>query len=534
MKNSISSENKLNQKLLKEIDLEDANRELAEREFQEYITYTFPRYEWSWHLKDLSWLLQGFVSGQDNAVTEEYGIKEINKFDVLCLDLPPRHGKSEQATIRLPTWYLGKYPEKEVISASYSSDLAIEFGTKARDLMNSDEYKNVFDIRLSQDTKAKDRWNIVTEEDGKQRMTGGGYSATGTGGSITGKGADLFIVDDPFKDRAEVEVKANRDKVWGWYQSVAQTRMSPTGKKIVIHTRWHDDDLIGRIKKLEKEDPESDRVLHISFPAIAKKNELRREIGQALWEARWPLPRLLKKKANIGSREFSALYQADPVDDETATFKRKDFRYIQEAEVEKKKTLRFLTVDSAITKKEDSAYTGFVDNRVDPDNFWNIAAWRKRMSGKELLDELFILQDLNGYDEIGVEETLFTIALSEFYEIEMRRKNKFLPLTYISHKNVNKDIRVRGVAPRYESHSVRHIQGRCDDLEEELVRFPSAEYRDLSDALAHQKDFAYPPDSEATEKRVAREDRKVKDEFGLFPEIDPGEAEEDDLFGIHY
>jgi len=310
--------------------------------------------------------------------------------------------------------------------------------------------------------------------------------------------------------------------------------MSPNGKKIVIQTRWHDDDLIGRIKKLEKEEEDADRVLHISFPAIAKKKELRRGIGEALWTGRWPLEKLLKKKANIGSREFSALYQGDPVDDETAAFKRKDFRYIKEEEVVKKKTVRFLTVDSAITKKEDSAYTGFVDNRVDVENFWNIKAWRKRLSGKELLDELFILQDLYNYDEIGVEETLFTIALSEFYEIEMRRKNKFLPLIYLSHKNVQKDIRVRGVAPRYEAHSVRHIEGQCGDLEEELVRFPSAEYRDLSDALAHQKDFAYPPDSDREEKRVRQEERKVNNEFGLFPEIDSGEADEgDDYFGIH-
>ena len=159
-----------------------------------------------------------------------------------------------------------------MISVSYNSDLAIEFGTKARNLIDSDEFRNVFDIRLSEDTRAKNRWNIVKENlEGKLIATNGGYTATGIGGTVTGKGADLFIVDDPFKERKEVEVKENREAVWSFYQSVAQTRMSPNGKKIVIQTRWHDDDLIGRIKNLEKEEEDADRVLHISFPAIASK-----------------------------------------------------------------------------------------------------------------------------------------------------------------------------------------------------------------------------------------------------------------------
>ena len=157
MKNSTNLENKSNQKLLKEIEAENISRELASREFKEYIGYTFPQYEWSWHLEDLAWLLQAFVTGENNKITEAYQIFDVNQYDVLCLNFPPRQGKSEEATIRLPTWYLGKFPEKEVISVSYNSDLAIEFGTKARNLIDSDEFRNVFDIRLSEDTRAKNR-----------------------------------------------------------------------------------------------------------------------------------------------------------------------------------------------------------------------------------------------------------------------------------------------------------------------------------------------------------------------------------------
>lgn len=525
MKNSTNSENKSQKKLLAEIEIEEINRELAKREFKEFITYTKPNYDWSWHLEELAWLVQGFITGESNDIVRELGIEDISAFDVLLLDFPPRHGKSEQLSIRLPAWYLGNFPEKEIITASYSGDLASTFGSKARDLMNSSDYKNIFDVRLREDTRAKDHW---------MTMQGGGYTATGIGGSVTGKGADLFVVDDPHKDRKEAESKVMRDAVGTFYTSVAETRMSPNGKKIVIQTRWHDDDLIGRILKKEKEDPESDRVLHITFPAIAKTDERKRSVGEALWPSRWPLDKLLKKKANIGSREFNALYQGDPVDDDSAYFKRKDFRYITEREVEQKQTFRILTIDSALTKKEDNCPTGFVDNRVDWENFWNLKAWRKWLSPKELLDEIFILHQLNRYDVIGVEETLFVIALKEFYEIEQRRRNIFLPLTYLKHNNQSKEVRARGVAPRYENHSVNHIVGQCNDLEEELVRWPSGEYKDLVDALAYQKEVAIAPGNPREEKLARMEDMNVKDPFGLFPDLSgsstPVISGDDDLF----
>lgn len=505
--------------------MEKALREKSRRYFKEFVDYSFKEYEWSWHLEMLAILLQAFITGENLIELEKYGIDDINNFDVLLLTLPPRHGKSEQASVRLPPWYLGTFPTKEIIVASYSGDLASTFGSKARDLMKTVEYKNVFDVQLSEDTKAKDHWTT---------SAGGGYTATGIGGSVTGKGADLFVVDDPHKDRKEAESKVMRDAVWDFYTSVAETRMSPNGKKIVIQTRWHDDDLAGRILKREKDDPESDRVLHINFPAIAKTQEQFRSVGEALWPGRWGLDKLTKKKANIGSREFNALYQGDPVDDNSSYFKRKDFRVITEKEVERKQTLRFLTIDSALTKKDDNCPTGFVDNRVDFENFWNLRAWRKWLSPKELMDEIFDLQQLNKYDAIGVEKTLFAMALQEFYEIEMRRRDIFLPLTYLSHNNTSKDVRARGVAPRYESHSVLHIEGQCDSLEDELVRWPSGEYRDLVDALAYQKDFAFAPGHPREERQARAEERNVKDPFGLFPELGSADiSPDDDTFGLH-
>jgi hypothetical protein len=272
---------------MKELDLEEINRELSSRVFKEFITYTYPNYEWNWHLDMLAYLLQAFVTAENIPEILQFGIADITKYDVLCLDFPPRHGKSEQASVRLPPWFLGKFPNKEIITASYSGDLAQIFGTKAREVMKSLEYKNVFDIELAEDSRAKDHW--LTKQ-------GGGYTSTGIGGSVTGKGADIFLIDDPHKDRKEAESKVQRDTVWQFYTSVAETRMSPNGKKIVIQTRWHDDDLIGRILKREKEDPTSDRVLHINFPAIAKKKEKFRDIGEALMCQKFSQSTLLSTK----------------------------------------------------------------------------------------------------------------------------------------------------------------------------------------------------------------------------------------------
>lgn len=481
------------QKLKNDKELND--RELARRHFKDFVNYTFKDYQWNWHNELLCDALEKVVNG------------EIKR---LMIEMPPRHGKSELASIRLPAWFIGKMPDKEIIAVSYGSDLASDFGREVRNLIKDIKYRNLFLVRLSEDSDAKNKWNTIQD---------GSYIATGIGGSVTGKGADLLLIDDPFKDRAEADSKTVRDSRIAWYQSVARTRLSPNGAIVIINTRWHDGDLSGHLLKLQEEDPMADKWHRIKLPAIATKVERYRGVGEALWPQRWSLSEILKIKANIGVREFAALYQQDPVDDEFSEFKRRFFQYITEEEIRKKKTNRFLTIDSAITKNDNSAYTGFTDNRVDSEGFWHIRAWRERLSSKELMDKIFDLHKLNKYDDIGVEKTLFSQALSEFYEVEMRRRKIFLPLKYLSTNNTSKDVRVRGITPYYESHSVYHIKGWCEDLEDELIRFPSAEYRDLTDSLAHQKAIVFYPGSAHEDKEANAEEREVKDEFGLFPEL---------------
>jgi len=185
----------------------------------------------NWHHEEIATELEKIESGQF--------IKDGKK--ILLVFMPPRHGKSEECTINFPAWYLGRNPDKEIITASYSSDLAVKFGGKTRDLVNSRAYKSIFpNVSLKKGEEGKAEW---------MTNSNGSYVSVGVGGATTGKGANVFLIDDPIKNAEESESEVFREKVWDWFLSVVWTRLEPNGVVIVILTRWHLDDLAGRILK---------------------------------------------------------------------------------------------------------------------------------------------------------------------------------------------------------------------------------------------------------------------------------------------
>lgn len=220
----------------------------------------------------------------------------------LMICMPPRHGKSELASRRFPAWYLGRTPGKQIIAASYNSDLANDFGREVRNIVASPEFQTLFAVDLAQDSKAANRWH--TDK-------GGMYVAAGVGTAITGRGADILLIDDPFKDRAEADSELKRKAVWDWYTSTAYTRLMPGGAVVVINTRWHDDDLSGRLLEAQKDGGDQWDVL--SLPAI---NE-----GEALWPEWYPLDRLEKIRSVLPARDWNALYQQNPIPDDGDYFK---------------------------------------------------------------------------------------------------------------------------------------------------------------------------------------------------------------------
>lgn len=431
-----------------------ARRELARRNLLDYIKYNFPDYDINWHHKILASKLEGIANGT---------IKKLAVF------MPPRHGKSEECSIQFPTWILGKKPKTKIIMASYSEDLATDFGRKARNLVNTQEYKNVFNISLAQDSKSAGRWNTDA---------GGFYVSTGIGGAATGKGADILIVDDPHKNRKEADSPVKRKEVLEWWRSTAKTRLSPEGAVILILTRWHDADLAGSIL--------DDSWNIVEFKAIAEEDEEHRKKGEALWPTKYTIDWLNQQKKDIGSFEFSALYQQAPLDAEHAEFKTKNFLHRTKEEVLSRYTENYLTVDTAVSKAASADYTAFIDNFVDTDQNWNISASQQRIDTGELIDILFKKHAANKYTRIGIEKTILYQAIYPFLVEEQRKRNIFLPLFPLEHNQTAKEIRIRGLLPRYEANSIYHITGECEELESELIRFPKSNHDDLSDSLAYQ------------------------------------------------
>ena len=276
-----------------EAKLELMRRELCRRRLLPFVERFNDQYEAGWVHKDICARLEQFSKD----VAER-------KSPRLMLFMPPRHGKSELASKTFPGWHLGRHPDHEVISCSYTGDLAMDFSRKVRELLRDQRYHQVFkDTKLDKDSQSAQRWNTTNR---------GGYVAAGVGGPITGRGAHVLIIDDPIKNRDDAESETNRSSIWNWYTSTAYTRLAPGGGVLIILTRWHDDDLAGRLLTKMKEN-EGDEWDVIQYPALATEDEPFRKKDEALHPERYDETALLRIKRAVGPRDWSALYQQNPV-----------------------------------------------------------------------------------------------------------------------------------------------------------------------------------------------------------------------------
>lgn len=284
-------------------DIESAAKRLrVERECRDslmfYTRLCDPRYMASAAHQFVSERLQRVAEGQTKR---------------LILNMPPQHGKSRLTTVELPTWLLGQRPDARIVVASYSQDLSSRHSKLARARISEPFYSHLFPgCRLVATDKAAHNWSTTA---------GGGYKAVGVGGSLTGHGADLVIIDDPLKDFSEAHSPSMREKVWDWFLSVAFTRLAPNGAVVIIMTRWHVDDLVGRLIDPERaeqmraeglEDRESWEL--INLPALAEKDDpLGRPKGAALFPERYSAQRLQDIRQTVGAYKWSALYEGQPV-----------------------------------------------------------------------------------------------------------------------------------------------------------------------------------------------------------------------------
>ena len=284
----------------------------------------------------------------------------------LIVTMPPRSSKSLHVSELFPAWYLGNHPDNRLIAASHSSHLAYTFSRRVRNLIADPRYPFP-NVAVAGDKGAVQAWDI--------EGTRGGYIAVGVGGSPTGQGGQVILIDDPLRSAADAESQTVRDNIGEWFSGTIRTRLEPGGSIILTATRWNDDDLTGRLLAAQLTGGEQWRHLH--FPAIS-------DAGEALWPERWPLDELHRIKAAVGSRSWNALYQGDPVASEGGTFKPHWWRTYDRLPEDISRVE--VTVDSAFKTGVGNDYSVCACWAADArGNVYLVHVWRERVEFPELI-----------------------------------------------------------------------------------------------------------------------------------------------------
>lgn len=301
-----------------------AEATLARRNLLAFVKVTMPTYKAGWVHREICARLMHFLADVLDGRSPR-----------LVITMPPRHGKSELVSRRFPAWAFGINPDLSIIAASYSDDLSKRMNKDVQRIMDAPEYSMLFpNSTLSKRRNAGgiDNMSVRTMDLFEIPGHSGSYRSAGVGGGITGMGADILSIDDPFKDRASADSPTLRQRVWDWYASTAYTRLSPGGGVLVTVTRWHEDDLVGRLLAAQGQNG-ADRWTVVNYPAIAETDERHRDKGEALHPDRYPLPALKRIRANIGEYEWSALYQQHPTPMGGGVFKREWFRFYDQSTI---------------------------------------------------------------------------------------------------------------------------------------------------------------------------------------------------------
>ena len=395
-------------------------------------------------------------------IVEKLEALERGDIDRLMIFMPPRHGKSELASVRFPAWYLGRNPTHQIITASYAHKLAAKFGRQVRNLIASPEYQAVFPgITLSEDSQAKDLFNT---------NRGGVYMATGVDGSVTGSGGHIVSIDDPVKGRQEADSETTQETAWDWYRGDLYTRLMPDAKIVVTQTRWNEADLAGRILESEGRIEEGGQWTVLDLPAIDAT-------GAALWPEWYPLPALERIKDAIGAREWSALYQQRPQPDDGTFFQRGWFKVGESLPAQ----LRYYgTSDYAVTDGGGDFTVHRVwgiDSRGD---IYRVAGWRGQTASDEWIERKLDLvakwKPLAWFGEGGVIQK----AIEPMLKRRMRERNVHCRLEWLP-SVADKPTRARSFQAMAATGRVHFEPGA--DLSEFLV-FPAGKHDDDVDTAS--------------------------------------------------
>ena len=447
--------------LLKKLELlnEKKTQEKAEKSFLDFVQSMWPAFIEGEHHKIMANAFERVANG------------ELKR---LIINMPPRHTKSEFASYLFPAWFLGKYPEKKIIQTAHTAELAVGFGRKVRNLISNDDYQKVFKgVELSSDSKAAGRWNT---------NKGGDYFAIGVGGAVTGKGADVLVIDDPHSEQEAAVGQYNADvydKVYEWYTSGPRQRLQPGGAIIIVMTRWSKRDLTGQIIKnsIQKEGAGEWEV--IELPAILPS-------GNALWPGFWKQEELESLKAELPVSKWNAQYQQNPTSEEGALIKREWWQEWDQSQIPECEAI-IQSWDTAFLKTQRADYsactTWGIFNWPDEDgqtipNLILLDAFKEKLEFPDLKRAAY-----DKYWEWEPDQMIIEAkAAGSPLIFELRAMG--IPVTeFTPSRGQDKIARVNAVTDLFASGVVWCPPTRwAEEVVEECASFPSGDHDDLVDS----------------------------------------------------
>jgi len=407
-----------------------------------------------------------FIEGKHHKIIAEK-FNRLAKGEVkrLIINMPPRHTKSEFASNLLPAWMVGRKPDLKIIQTTHTTELALRFGRKAKNLIDSPEYQQLFKTRLKEDSQAAGKWE--TEQ-------GGEYYAAGVGSAITGRGADLLIIDDPHSEQDALNVDA-LEKAYEWYTSGPRQRLQPGGAIVVVMTRWSMKDLTGALLKSQKE-LKADQWEVVEFPAILPS-------GKPVWPGYWKLAELESVKASLSVGKWSAQWMQNPTSAEGSIIKREWWKVWDKNYIPPLQHI-IQSYDTAFLKKETADYSAittwgvFYPDVDSPANLLLLDAVKERLEFPELRKKAYEQFKYWNPETVIVEAKASGLPLT--YEL---RKMGIPVINFTPSRGNDKHARVNSVAPLFESGIIWAPEDKfAEEVIEECAAFPYGDNDDLVDS----------------------------------------------------